>query len=282
MQAAVPWHARAREGAQRLGIDPRDFRRFRWFHKARTLRTYEASVRRNLAFVLADPEPHNFTYEISNSGELAVWVGHVTGTDADAALALIREPDEDEDLRARLRRATHGHWLWSKQSPPFGKRLGWYAIARALRPHLIVETGVHDGLGTMLLLRALERNEVDGNPGRLVSFDINPAAGWLVGEHPRWEFRVQSSRDGLREMLSGDREVDMFIYDGWHSYDEEHSDLTLVAGHLSPAGVLISDDAQVTSALADVCTASGLNYFSVYTRPSGHFHPGTVLAAGRR
>jgi predicted O-methyltransferase YrrM len=246
------------------------------------LRRYGAGVWRNLDFVLKDPEPHNFTYEITNFGEVASWVRDVTGADQDAALALVREPEQDDDLATRLRAATKGRWLWSKRNPPFGKRIGWYAIARALHPRLIVETGVHDGLGSMLLLRALERNAAEGCPGRLISFDINPAAGWLVGEHPRWQFRAQSSDDGLRELFADDSQIDMFIYDGWHSYDEERAELELVARHLSPTGVVLSDDAQVTGALADVCTAHGFSYFSVYTRPAGHFHPGTVLAAARR
>lgn len=246
------------------------------------LKRYDASLWRNLEYVLADPEPHNYSYEIANLDEVATWVTEVAGIQLEAAEELVREPAHDEDLHASVLGATRGHWLWTKRSPPFGKRVGWYALARALRPRLIVETGVHDGLGSLLLLRALERNKAEGVPGRLVSFDINPAAGWLVGRHPQWEFRMQSSQDGLRELLDGGAEVDMFIYDGWHSDDAERTELALVADHLAPTGVLLSDDAQVTSAHAEVCRTKGLRYFAVYTRPSGHFHPGTVLAAGRR
>jgi hypothetical protein len=282
MGSAIPWHARARAAAQRFGVDPRDLRRFRWLHKARVLRRYDAAIWRNLEFVFVDPEPHNFTYEVSNLDELATWVADVTGAHPRTALALVREPQADDELRSRLRAATDGHWLWSKPSPPFGKRLGWYAIVRELHPRVIVETGVHDGLGTLLLLRALERNADDGHSGRLISFDVNPAAGWLVGRHASWEFHRQASQDGLGGVLAEHPKVDIFIYDGWHAYDAERSEIEMVLPHLSRDGVLLSDDAQVTSALADVCTAAGLRYFSVRATPAGHFHPGTVLGAGRR
>jgi hypothetical protein len=276
----IPWQARVRAAAQRVGVEPRNFRRLRWLHKLRLLERYDARPSRHLGYVLLDPEPHNFTYEIANPGDLAEWVASTAGVATKAAQALIAEAEHDATLHQRLLDATRGtRWLWSKRRPPFGKRLGWYALARALRPQLILETGVHDGLGSLLLLRALELN-ADG--GRLVSFDINPAAGWLVGSHPLWEFRVESSGDGLPAVLGRGDPVGMFIYDGWHVHEAERSELELVAPRLAPGGVLLSDDAQVTSAMTDVCTTHGLECREVQLIAKDHFHPGTVLASGRR
>jgi hypothetical protein len=240
-----------------------------------------ASLRRYWRFVLVEPEPDNFTYEISNESQLAEWAATVAGCDLEAAAGYIAEPSLDAVLKSRLRGATAGRSLWTKPSPPFGKRLGWYALARAMRPELIIETGVHDGLGSLLLLRALERNLEDGCEGRLVSFDINPTAGWLVGTHPLWDLRIQSSREGLPEVLAGGDQVGMFVYDGWHSYDHERWDLQTAAEHLAAEGALLSDDAQVTHALSDMCRDTGLAYFEFQESPAQHFYPGAVLAAGR-
>ena len=63
---AVPWRARARAIAQRAGLDPRYLRRVRWISKARSVRGVGAPIRSHLRFVLADPEPDNFTYELVN------------------------------------------------------------------------------------------------------------------------------------------------------------------------------------------------------------------------
>lgn len=260
-------------------MEPRNVRRLRWIHKFRLLSAYDASPWSHLPYVLLDPEPHNFTYEIANLQDLAYWVAEVSGVSVVVAKRLVAEPSGDVALRQRVRDATRGRWLWSKREPPFGKRLGWYALVRALRPRLIVETGVHDGLGSLLLLRALELN---GDGGRLVSFDINPAAGWLVGSHPLWELKAESSGDGLPGVLARGEPVGMFIYDGWHTHEAERSELELVAPRLAPGGVLLSDDAQVTSAMAEVCAAHGLDCREVQLIAKDHFHPGTVLAAGRR
>ncbi len=275
------WHVVARRVAQAVGIDPRYLRRVRWLHKAAVLRRDHASVWRNLRYVLADPEPDNFTYDLANGSELAAWVAVATGCELELASRYLDEPLEDNSLTDRLRAATSGRWLWTKRSPSFGKRLAWYALARVLKPGLIIETGVHDGLGSLILLRALERNADEGSPGRLVSFDINPTAGWLVGAHPLWELRIQSSRDGLPEVLAQPSAPGMFVYDGVHSHEAELWELEAVQRRLSNGGVLVSDDAH-NGAMAAVCQRHGLSYSQVAERPLRHFYPGALLAAGRR
>ena len=263
-------------------MDTRYLRRLRWLQKARAVRSSNASVARHWRFVLLSPEPHNFTFEIANLGELAQWAAAVTDSTPDRAQAVIDEVSRDAVLAARVRAATRGRWWWSTRAPAFGKRLGWYALARMLRPRLVVEVGVDDGLGSLLLLRALERNASEGHPGRLVSFDVNPAAGWLVDSHSLWDLRIESSSVGLPRLLEQDGDLDLFIYDGWHSSEAERGDLESAFPRLAPDGVLVSDDSQVTRALPEFCVEHGLELFEFHEIPVEHFHPGAVLAAGRK
>ncbi len=273
----MSWQARARERAQSVGLDPRYVRRLRWIAKAAAVRRVGAPVLPNLRYVLTDPEPANCTYELANESQLARWVAEVAGVERAAAAAVLAEPRADRQLRARLRAATRGHWWWSKREPPFGRRVAWYALVRLIRPALVVETGVHDGLGSLLLLSALERN---GGDGRLVSFDINPEAGWLVGPHRLWELRIERAVDGLPEVLAAAPLVGLFIHDSLHSYVNERGELELGAGRLAPGGVLLTDNAHGTRALADVCASHGLQYTEFFERPRGHFHPGGGIGAG--
>ncbi len=279
---AMPWQARARTAAQRLGLDPRYVRRLRWLTKARTVHRTGGRVRHNLPFVLLDPETTNFTYDITNQPELAGWVAAVARCSVDVARAYVSEPQADAMLQRRLQDATAGRWLWTHRAPSFGKRLGWYALVRALKPRFVVEVGVHDGLGTLALLRALERNlDEDGVAGRLVSFEVNPGGGWLVGSDRLWELRLQPSDEGLPEILGRGDRLDMFVYDGWHSFDHERWNLELAASHLDRDGVLLSDDAQTTQALQRLCSERSLEYFAFAENPAKHFYPGSVLGAGR-
>jgi predicted O-methyltransferase YrrM len=265
-----------------MGVDPRYLRRLRWLQKARSVRSSNASLTRHWRFVLLSPEPHNFTFEIANLDELAQWAAAVADSSFDHAQAALDEVARDAVLAARLRAATSGRWWWTTRAPAFGKRLGWYALARMLRPRLVVEVGVDDGLGSLLLLRALERNAAEDHPGRLVSFDVNPAAGWLVDGRSLWDLRIESSSVGLPRLLEQEGELDLFIYDGWHSHAAERADLESAFPRLRPDGVLLSDDSQVTRALPEFCVEHGLELFEFHEIPLEHFHPGAVLAAGRR
>ncbi len=266
---------------QRLGLDPRYLRRWRWISKARAVRGVGASVTANLGYVLIDPEPHNFSYELANEDQLIAWVDSVTRCEPGEAERTLAEGRGDRILRERLRAATSRHWAWSKREPPFGKRLAWYALVRLLAPSLVIETGVHDGLGSLLLLRALERNAQAGAEGRLVSFDINPAAGWLVGPDPRWELRIESTRVGLPKLLAGVPEVDLFIHDSLHAYEHELFELRTVAPQLAPLGLLVSDNVHSTPALTQTCAEFGLDYHEFVERPLAHFYTGGAMGAGR-
>jgi hypothetical protein len=277
----MAWYETARRAARRVGLEPRYLRRLRWIAKVRAVRGVGASVHRNARFVLTDPEPSNFTYELANESELASWIEAVCGSETSAA-ELLAEARDDPVLAERLDRATGRRWWWTKRAPPYGKRLAWYALARVLKPELVIETGVHDGLGSLVLLRALERNAQDGAPGRLVSFDINPAAGWIVGAHPLWELRIESTRAGLHAVLGARPPVGLFIHDSLHTYENERYELRAAAAALASNGALISDNSHVTRALADTCEEFGLRYYEFHERPLGHFYTGGAMGAGRR
>ncbi|MFM8856998.1 MAG: class I SAM-dependent methyltransferase, partial [Actinomycetota bacterium] len=61
----------------------------------------------------------------------------------------------------------------------FGRRVGWYALVRAMKPGHVVETGTDKGLGSLVIAAALLRN----GRGSLTTIDINPQAGYLLA-HP--------------------------------------------------------------------------------------------------
>jgi len=277
----MAWQAAARRVAHQVGLEPRYLRRLRWIAKAKAVRAADAPIHRHLRFVLADPEPANFTYELENEDQMASWVAAVARSDPSATQSVLQEAHSDRRLESRLREATSCHRSWSKRSPPFGKRLAWYALVRLLRPGLVVETGVDDGLGALALLRALERNRDEGHPGRLVSFDVNPAAGWIVGEHRLWELRIEPTRTGLPALLRDAPRVGLFIHDSLHTYENEHFELRTVAPRLTARGVLVSDNAHATTALADVCGEFGLEYLAFHEHPAQHFYRGGTIGAGR-
>jgi hypothetical protein len=230
-----------------------------------------------LRYLMFDRELDNFTYPIANTAELSAFIADVLGTDTATVTTYIDELTTDSELASAIGSRLAGR---SDRNPsmPFGRRLGWYAIARVRRPTLIVETGVHDGLGSTVLLRALQRNAEEGSPGDLLSIDTRPEAGWLIPEILRGHHRVVVGDSKVQLPAAiGDRSVDVFIHDSDHAYAHEAAEFELIGRRVSPGAVLISDNAHATSAFADYCARHGLGYRFWRERPRGHFYPGAGI-----
>jgi hypothetical protein len=154
----------------------------------------------------------------------------------------------------------------------------WYAVARWLKPAKIIETGIHDGLGTLLFLRAIERNREEGGPdGRLIGFDIDHAAGWIVGSHPNWTKLVQSSRPALEGRVA---DVDLFLHDSLHDFAHERWELETAAAAMSDGAVLISDNTG-SPMLEEISVACGYRFGLFVERPLGHFYQGAGFGIAR-
>lgn len=259
----------------------RRLNRFRWLAKYHALGEFGVSVRsepRTAArFILLDPELDNFTYELANEDELPYFVAEVTAAEATEAAAHMYELKTDQVLRTELQRQTRRR-PDVRRRPEYGRRLAWYAFARWVKPKLVVETGTHDGLATAVLLRALERNAEEGAPGHLMSFDIMPGSGWLVGERfrPHWELVIGSTLDTLADALAG-HEVGLFIHDSQNTYDFERFEFETALRHAADRLVLISNRAPV-GGLRDIASERGLRYAEFEERPI-HFYPGTAQGA---
>jgi predicted O-methyltransferase YrrM len=133
-----------------------------------------------------------------------------------------------------------------------------HSICRVVRPTLIVETGVSDGISSAVILSALDKN----NHGRLISIDFpivgiprlyGKSAGWVVPEHlrSRWTLLTGQSRKLLPSLLSTSDPLDMFFHDSEHSYECMKMEFEWSMRHIVPGGVILSDDAWVSNALPD-------------------------------
>ncbi len=259
-----------RERLLALGLEPRRFNRVRYIEKTKVLRRYDARLLENLGYVLTDPEVDNFTYELENEAELVRWIAETFSAKLDRVAELLVEARSNQAIYIPLKRATK---RWSmKTEPPPGRRLGWYVIVRLLKPSRVIETGIHDGIGSLIFLAALDRNAHEGADGDLVSFDIDKNAGWIVGEHPRWSRRIGDSRAILEEAFL-EVPVQVFLHDSLHTFEHEMFELSVAAKHMK-GGAVMSDNAHGTDALKRVAEQSKRRYAFFKETPRAHFYPG--------
>jgi predicted O-methyltransferase YrrM len=146
-----------------------------------------------------------------------------------------------------------------------------YAIVRKLRPQVVVETGVCNGVSTAIILQSLS----DNRQGRLYSLDfpeftgetgghfwsgkggaVVPAGrepGWAIpdGLRGRWELILGQSQEKLPSLLERLDRIDLFLHDSEHSYECMTFEYRLAFPHLAEGGVLASDDVTSNSAFED-------------------------------
>jgi predicted O-methyltransferase YrrM len=230
-----------------------------------------------LRYLARGREVTNMTYELANAGDIAPFLAQLLGVPPEAVARHLHELQGDDGLRARLAgrlrcRPDREH------TPLYGKRALYYCIVRSERAPVVVETGTHDGLGSAVLGRALARNAADGEPGELLTFDINPDAGWLIAEEPADPIRrhVGDTRETLPRALSG-RTVGVFLHDSVKTREQERFEFETALRHRGERLVLITDEARATGVLQELSEREGGRYATFKERPLRHWWPGNEI-----
>ena len=227
-------------------------------------------------------ETSNFTYDLTelNLSQLAGWVSVITGCTLQQAIQWIHELRHDDALRHHLNQltATSDSAITADLNMGYGRRLGWYALVRALKPRTVVETGVDKGLGSCVLAAALLRNRAEGHPGRYVGTDINPQAGWLF-QSPYREAGEILYGDSIESLQRLEGPIDLFINDSDHSAEYEEREYACIASKLSPQAVVLGDNAHVTDKLYQFASATGRRFLFFSEKPADHWYPGAGIGA---
>lgn len=244
------------------------------------LRHYAARVADIATWLVGSRETTNFSYDLTDRSldYLAHFVAQAAGCEAAAAAAHIREALADEELHQHVREWTRtGALRWcADDEPRFGRRLGWYAVVRARKPALVVETGVDKGLGAVLLCAALRRNAAEGHPGRYLGTDIDPKAGYLMGG-PYAVFGQVAYGDSLATLAALDQPVGVFINDSDHHEEYEAQEYQAVAPKLEAGAIVLSDNAHATPALMRFAAETGRRFLFFRETPKDHWYPGAGI-----
>lgn len=127
--------------------------------------------------------------------------------------------------------------------------LALYDVIRTRKPGLIVETGVEEGFSSAIILEALERNK----KGRLISIDIGTEVGRLakgLGTN-RWTLKTGITGIEFFKASPGIKDLDLFLCDSSHTYQNIKEELELSYPHLSGNAVIMCDDANSNEAFME-------------------------------
>ncbi|MFM8856779.1 MAG: class I SAM-dependent methyltransferase [Actinomycetota bacterium] len=222
-------------------------------------------------------ETTNLTYdlELNNRNYLAALIAHVLGIEFSTVVRFIDEIENDAELKRHIIDTTTASRLGvvADSEVRFGRRIGWYAFVRALKPRVVIETGVDKGLGACVLTAALMKNREEGYEGRYYGTDINPDAGYLLsGKYANCGQIIYG--DSLQSLRKFGQTVDLFINDSDHSADYEAAEYEAVADKLSDGAVVLGDNSHATGRLLDFSLAKGRQFVFFAEKPSQHWYPG--------
>ena len=227
-------------------------------------------------------EHYNHTYNLNdlNRHYLDSYISVVSGHDLVTIEKYSRELETDTELGQLLRSRT----LASPDrhncdvEPRYGRRLGWYALVRATKPKVVVETGVDRGLGTAVIAAALKRNAAEGFPGMVHATDIIPECGHLLAEPYKSFCRIWIG-DSVETLKKFKEPVDIFIHDSDHRAEYEWAELIAVKPRLQPGSLVLSDNSQQTSKLFEFAQTLGKAFLYFQDSPKDHWWPGDGIGA---
>ncbi len=212
--------------------------------------------------------------------EQVEFVASVTGESPEALRLLEREFFGKHEFRTRLNQS-----LIEKRGVILGLNAitgaGFYMLIRVLRPAVMVETGVFDGINTAVMLLAMH----DNRHGRLTSIDL-PATGqihdstrgmpsgrlppgclpgWIIPDElrDRHELHLGDSREILPRVLEEKKVLDIFMHDSLHTDAHMTFEFEAAWPRIRDGGLLLSDDIVAWGArnsFMRFCRRQGVDY----------------------
>jgi hypothetical protein len=225
-------------------------------------------------------ENTNYTYDLTerNILYLVQTISIVTGADVEQIIAYINEARNNKVLREHIISETiRSPWRkYADLRVHFGRRLGWYALVRVLKPKIVVETGVDKGMGSVLLCSALLKNKKEGFEGRFFGTDINPKAGYLLSGIYSDVGRILYG-DSIETLSRFDQKIDLFINDSDHSADYEYQEYLTIRDKISENAVILGDNSHISDKLAIFSTLNKRHFLFFQEEPREHWYPGAGI-----
>lgn len=235
-----------------------------------------------LHWTFSSKEHYNHTYDLTelNRHYLDSYISVVSGHELGVIEKFSKELETDEPFRQLLRERTlaspdrHN----SDVEPRYGRRIGWYALVRATKPRVVVETGVDRGLGTAVIAAALKRNAAEGFPGIVHATDIVPECGHLLAEPYKSFCRIWIG-DSIENLKQFKEPVDIFLHDSDHRPEYEWGEFVAIKPRLHSGTLVLSDNSQQTSKLFEFARTLGKSFLYFQDAPKDHWWPGDGIGA---
>lgn len=257
------------------------YRAYLIFHRARfALSYYREPIWQLIRWLGKSRETSNFTYDLLplNLSQLTGFLSVVSDISHADAEKYLNEILHDRELQQHVSSLTLSSPDCHERDPlaKFGRRIGWYALVRARKPKVVVESGIDKGLGSCVLAAAILRNREEGHDGTYIGIDIDPKAGYLF-RPPYSEAGRIAYGDSIETIQGLDLKVDLYLNDSDHSDEYEAREYKTIEPKLSHSALLLADNAHCNDKLFQHAKQTGRNFLFFREQPLSHWYPGAGI-----
>lgn len=239
---------------------------------------YTPQIKRIKKWIWRDTENSNFYYDLTEYNELylATLISNLTETTTSEVL------DYFVELKTNVKLSNYIKNNLKKSSYPqdieimFGRRIGWYAFVRILKPKIVVETGVDHGIGSCVLTEAIKRNILEGSYGKYFGTDLNPSAGQLIKNEDVAIAEVLYG-DSITSLIAFDKQIDLFINDSDHSSTYEYEEYRTIKSKLNKGAVILGDNSHSSDSLCRFSLENAREFYLFSEKPLNHWYPGAGI-----
>ena len=260
-----------------LRLTPRNLLNLKHYlaRRKRALAYYSTNLKEIERWSSSNTEFSNYYYalEDSNLKDLSTLLALIFDVDYEIVLKYFNEVQHDPDLRSHIGKYFSQSRNLKDSNIEYARRVGWYAVARILKPKAIVETGVAQGMGSCILSLALLKNTQEGFEGRYFGTDIDPNAGGMYSP-PYSNYGEIYYGDSIQSLEKFDFQIDLFINDSNHNFDYEKSEYETIKKNLGSTSIILGDNSHVSDSLRDFSLANNRDYIFFREMPRNHWYPG--------
>jgi predicted O-methyltransferase YrrM len=214
---------------------------------------------------------------------MASFVANIAQIPFAQARGYIRELQEDTTIPQIVNQFVNAHPenVTIDSKVRYGKRLAWYALARAKKPKVIIETGIDKGLGSLVLTLAVINNKKEGVHGQYYGLDISPHAGFLL-QGQFLEVGTILRGDSIETLQKIPYSIDMLLCDSDHTEGYELREYKTAEPKLSQDAVIISDTASYDGVLLEYANATNRKFLYCPEYTDNHWYPGDGIGIAYR
>jgi len=238
---------------------------------------YSKPMKNLFIWIFKSKEIRNFTYDLKEENKfyLASLISDVTRRSFDEIYNYFMEIENDEELKCHLKSIPQKSYLagYADKEMFLGRRIGWYAFVRALKPKVVIETGIDKGLGACVLTAALLKNKEEGFDGYYYGTDIDPEAGYLLSGKYKAVGAILFG-DSIDTLKKFEKTIDIFINDSDHSGEYEMREYQTIEDKLNEHAVILGDNSHSTDKLFLFSRENNRHFTFFQEKPKNHWYPG--------